>query len=246
MHRLFLACALCALPTVASAMPITLNSFDAGWYTLSGLHDPENDNYFVGDPTSNSAEPVFRNFFVFDLGSLSGAYSAAVLRVWNPGLPSGEVDGFGSPDPTETYVLRDVTTNIASVLDGTAGLAAFADLADGVLFASYTASLADNNSFVEIALNAAGLAALNSNLSGLFALGGSISTLNDDTRDSERLFAGTASTQPGNPVNRVSLVLTPIAVSEPGALALLLGGMLALASKRRYMKVDAASTPKNA
>jgi hypothetical protein len=232
MHRLFLTCALCALPAVASAIPITLDSFDEGWYTRSGVHDPMIDNYLVGDPTSNAAEPEFRNFFVFDLGSLSGTYSAAVLRVWNPGLPFGAVDGFGSPDPTETYVLHDVTTNLASLLDGTAGLAGFADLADGILLGSYAASLADNNTFVEIALNAAALAAINSNLSGMLAFGGSLSTLNDDTGDSERLFAGTGRPQPGNPANRVSLVLMPTAVSEPGTLLLMLGGLLALASKR--------------
>jgi hypothetical protein len=232
MHRHFLVCALCALPAVASATPITIDAFDSGWYTQSGFHDPENDNYFVGDPTSNAAEPVFNNFFIFDLGSLSGAYSAAVLRAWNPTLPSAAVDGFGSPDPTETYVLHDVTTSIASLLDGTAGIAGFADLADGVLFASYSASLTDNGTFVEIALNAAGLAAINSHVSGLFAVGGSLSTLNDNTGDSERLFAGTGVGFAGNPANLVSLVLTPVAVSEPGTLLLMLGGLLALASKR--------------
>jgi hypothetical protein len=234
MRRLFFACVLCTLPAVASAIPITLDSLDSGWYTQSGFHDPETENYFVGDPTSNAAEPVFHNFFVFDLSALSGGYSAALLRVWNPALPLGEVDGFGSPDPTETYLLHDVTTSIADLLDGTAGVSGFADLADGVLFASYTASLADNGTFVEIALNAAGLAAVNSHASGLFALGGSIGTLNDDTTDSERLFAGTGRTQAGNPANRVSLMLTPVAVTEPGMLLLMLGGLLALASKRTH------------
>lgn len=232
MHRYFIACALCALPGIASAIPITLESFDSGWYTQSGFHDPENENYFVGDPTSDALEPVFRNFFVFDLGSLSGSYSAALLRIWNPSRPLNPVDGFGSPDPTETFVLHDVTTSIAALLDGTAGLSGFADLADGTLLASYTASLADNGTFVEIALNAAGLAALNSHVSGLFALGGSISTLNEETTDSERFFAGSRFTRADDPTHGVSIVLTPTAVTEPGTLLLMLGGLLALASKR--------------
>ena len=242
MLRPIAICALCSLPAFASAAPITLDASDTGWYNLTGIQQPRVDNYLVGDPTSDLASAEFRNFFVFDLSALSGTFSSALLRVWNPSLAAGgDTDGFGSPDPTETYELHEVSTSVVSLLDRSGGTSVFDDLGDGAVFGSYTASLADNGTFVEILLNGAGLAALNDHVAGFFALGGAISTLNNDTTDSERLFAASGSIQGGVPPSRVSVVLTPVAVSEPGALVLAMMGLAVLAWMRMRKRVVISS-----
>jgi len=191
---------------------VTLNASDTGWYRSDGYHDPTNSNYVVGDLIDGPDE--YRNFFVFDTSSLTQAITAATLKIWNPagGYASTGLDSPGY----ERYTLFDVTTDLATLTGGFAfaGASTFFDLANGATYGEYVATIADNNSYVYVPLNAAGVAALNA-ADGMFALGGAITTLNNTWDDGDMLFGysgGSAAT----------LVMT---VPEPSTYAMALAGI---------------------
>ncbi|MFM6198248.1 MAG: hypothetical protein ACKPE1_03725, partial [Dolichospermum sp.] len=82
---------------------ITLNAADTGWYSSTGFHDPTNPNYIVGDGT-NPLYPLYRNWFTFNLPTLTAPIISAQLKV--------NTFDYNSPQPSETYQLRDVTTAV--------------------------------------------------------------------------------------------------------------------------------------
>ncbi|MFM5942986.1 MAG: hypothetical protein ACKO9G_06345, partial [Dolichospermum sp.] len=82
---------------------ITLNAADTGWYSSTGFHDPTNTNYVTGDGGS-SLYPLFRNWFTFNLPTLTAPIISAQLRV--------NTYDYDSPQISETYELRDVTTAV--------------------------------------------------------------------------------------------------------------------------------------
>ena len=190
---------LAALLVCASAQhaaAITIDATDRGWYGDNGTHNTSILNYLAGDcgggtcvAGTNTGIDEFRNFFVFDLSGVTAPIASATLRLHNPGgttqFPNNV--GFFSDVGSETYLVNEVSTAIASLLAGTGGVAVFDDLGSGTPFGSITATSAANGTFVEINLNSAAIAALNL-ASGLFAFGGSITTLNGFP-DEETLFA---------------------------------------------------------
>jgi len=149
--------------------PITAS--DRGWYNQTGLHTPSNLNYITGFGGTDIGgdDLVYRNFFVFDLADSPFPYTSATLRLAMP-TPNGYV----STEASETYTLYDVTTPIASLVAGTGGVSAFEDLGSGVVYGTATLTAADMGTVVSIALNAAGLAAINAADGGLWAIGGSL------------------------------------------------------------------------
>jgi hypothetical protein len=229
---------LCLTGASAATSAQAVNAYDRGWYNrLSGNVDfsASNLNYLVGfgPPTLPNPAPgalaQYRNYFAFDLTGYAGqTFSAATLHLYNP--KAGDVNAsatFGgffqfspNPLPYETFVLHDVTTNPTSLLNGSAGNSGYLDLADGQVFGSYNASLADNGHFIDVVLNASGIAALNAATGGIFILGGSISTLDTGGFGSQTIFG--FSNQ--NNLSDTQLLLT-VAVPEPGTYALLLAGL---------------------
>jgi Ca2+-binding RTX toxin-like protein len=159
----------------------TLTSFDTGWYTQGGLHVPALEGYPTGDTALGG--PELRSFFAFDIGPVSQNHvTAATLRIYNP--------LYGSTDASETVRFSEVSTNLTSLLDGTGGVAAFNDLRDAAPgFGEVSVSAADNFSWVEVALNDAGLAALNAAV-GQMAIGGAVTTLSANQFWPELAFLG--------------------------------------------------------
>ena len=206
--------------TVQAAM-VTLSAIDSGSYRSDGLaeggqHVPANQNYVVGWFEDDDFE--HHNFFVFDLSTVSDTIIAAELRLFNP------LDGYMSPDPTETYTVFDVSTVVTTLTDGGSGLTdIFADLGSGLTYGSVVASVADNGTIITVSLNANALDALNA-ASGLFALGGAITTLTRGDFD-EHLFVNT-----NIPPSRTrELVLTSSApIPEPGTLLLIGSGLVGI------------------
>ena len=167
------------LAGTSQATTITLNTIDRGWYDETGLHLPFIVNYiagtdFVETDSGPVPGPVHRNFLLFDLTGI-GTILGAQLRLFNPG--EEPFLGYISADPSETYAVFDVSTDIPSLVNGSGGVSAFGDLGAGTMYGSVATSAADNGTFVEIPLNSDALTALNG-AAGLFAFGGAATTLN--------------------------------------------------------------------
>lgn len=168
---------------------------DRGWYSDTGLHQPSNMNYIVGNCPACSGGSEFRNFFVFDFSDVDGLVTAASLALEH-------TYNQATSDPSETYTLFEVTTPKMALLGGSGGLAAFNDLADGTVYGSYDLASADGGSLVKITLDATGLAALNGAAGGQFILGGAITTLDGDPSTTEVSFG---SGSPGHCISQMIL-----------------------------------------
>ena len=235
-----------ALGTSAVSQAQTLSSVDRGWYDINGIHQNANPNYIAGALQGGSPNTAdVRNFFVFDLGSVTGTITSARLHLWNPAddptTTTVNESGFrstpmgNSPDRTETYQVNDVTTNINDLLAGNlvlgdaTGIARYNDLGNGSIFGSYAATNADNGTFIDIVLNDAALSALNAGLGGLFAFGGSIVTLDALIDNTEALFRFTGFS--GDTQLILTTSVTP--VPEPEIYAMMAAGLGLLAFARR-------------
>jgi len=158
------------------AASVTLSAGDSGWYGSISGHDTSNSNYSVGF-CINFCSPAetMRNFFVFDLSGVNDTITGATLHVFNPSNP---FNGYASLDATETYELFSYESSVVALVGGTGS---YSDLGDGTSYGTVSVSAADNGSFVDVTLNASALSDLNS-ATGLFALGGVISTLSGESR----------------------------------------------------------------
>lgn len=244
MHKRLLNFAMIlALASNASAFAatMTLDAFDRGHWTGTGTHTASNLNYFAGECRSiqcgnGNVPPFTRNFFVFDLRTVTGVITGATLRLQNPpdnpATTNVNEGGFlGSVSSGERYELYSVSTPIPVLTTGTSAPnpnpGVYDDLGDGTLYGSRVMTYADNAGtfpglglFVDIELNAAAIADLNAALGGFFALGGMNGTINLATANSEYMFAFT------NQTHLTQLVLNPpTAVPVPPAMGMLLAGL---------------------
>lgn len=146
-----------------------IHSLDTGWYSDTGSHLDGIPNYFAGLCGDGcSPEGELRDFAVFDLGEFAGGASSAVIRLFNP------VGGYISPNPSELYRLFDVSTGVRDLMaDQTDATGIFDDLGSGLIFGSRIVTVADDGSYIEIALNPDGLDSLNEAV-GSWAVGGAV------------------------------------------------------------------------
>jgi hypothetical protein len=184
-YKSFGALALVAALSVssASAALFTIDRTAQGWYRNSGFtagagHER---NYVAGAIAPGPSSGEYRNFFTFDLGSLDG-------QVIDSGLLRIQTAAYRSPDASETYTLFDVATP-AAALGGSDSVATFVDLGAGTTYGNRVFTSADTGAVVTIALNAAGIAALNAGIGDLLALGGALTTLSGQTAVNEAVFA---------------------------------------------------------
>ena len=206
----------CAMSSGRSFGGIVIPSFDHGHVANDGVNPNMGTNYAVGDSTID----LWHNWFVFDFASLSEPIVAAELLLYNP------PGGFESVDPTEDYTLFDVSTDPLSLAAGMGGIAVYDDLGTGLTYGAYTASAADNDSFIIIELNTDAVASINASLGNLWAVGGALTSL-DDVPSTEALFGFSGDV----PLGMNQLVVTPI--PAPGCLALLAVAALGSSARRR-------------
>ena len=155
--------------------------------------------------------------------------TSATLRLFNPEV-SATLHGYVSPDPTETLNIYEVTTTAADVTGNTAGLAGFDDLGSGQLYGTREVSALDNGTVVEVVLNDAAVAAMNS-ATGLFLVGGALGTIG--TGDQYVFGFSMASFVPDH---TRQLVLDVTAVPEPSTVVFNAIGTLVLAAASRILR----------
>lgn len=167
-HLALAIIALCAFSQLCSAS-IEISPVDYGNYRHNGNHGAASPNYAAfANATTN-----YRNFFVFDLSSVTQTILSATLKLENPQLTANGV--------ASTYTLYDVTTDVATLTTGQTGATAiYADLGTGTIYGSVALGSSIAAGMVEIPLNSNALAAMNAT-SGLFALGGAITTAASST-----------------------------------------------------------------
>jgi hypothetical protein len=201
----------------AETIEITIDPLDRGNYSTAGGHVPSNNSYLVGRIALGS---VWRNFFVYDLSSITGTIVDAKLGYLftTVGLDTA-VQGF------EDYELYDITTPFDILLNGDAEVAAFNDLGSGTLFGSTTIFVEQEEIPFEIQLNPAAIESLNQ-ADGLWGIGGKLTTITPGPNVSE--FYGT--TGVSQDLTTTPLILT-IEIPAPGVLALL--GAAGLCGRRR-------------
>ncbi|MFN2502845.1 MAG: hypothetical protein ABR540_01180 [Acidimicrobiales bacterium] len=193
------AAAVAAAGVVSGDTTVTLNAVDRGWFGEHGLH-PDNPNYAVG--SSQLAQGRMRNFFVFDLSSVSGSVVAANVSAANPSADPGG----------DTYTLREVTTSTAVLsAEATTATAVYDDLGNGPVYGSV--GLGDATlSPVVVPLNDIGVRAVQSAVGDTLAFGGDYAP---SAAGSAVIFADTD----GLPASAVQLVLTvrsgPVTLKSP-------------------------------
>ena len=215
---------LAALPQAAQAQT-DLPATDFGRIFNDGSGGT-NANYFAGFGGITG-----RNFFVFDLSSVSGTITAATLKLYNPasGVDGAGGNGYSSPDATETYDLTSTTSTPAQLAAG--GVPAYNTLGTGTSFNSKSISNADNGTDVLLSFNAAGLSTLNGGIGGLIAVGGQITSISGGATQVAFFF-----THQTSGLHRPTLTITTTSSSapEPGTLALLALGMVGgIVARRR-------------
>jgi hypothetical protein len=222
----WMAISLMGVGTIAQGAVFTIPASDSGWYDSTGRHTNTNGNYIIGRSNiAGDGVVTSTNFFVFDLSSVTGTIIGADLNLRNPSA--------GRQGADRTFTLFDVATPIATLVTshtaGAAGVAIFSDLGAGTVLGTNAGPHA-NNATITTALNASGLAVLQSSLGGLVALGGAYVGA---TGTNNHLFGSTS----GSSVPRELVITTANpTVPEPATLATfatLLGAGLALARRRR-------------
>jgi hypothetical protein len=224
--------------SLVSAQTVVLTQTSRSWYDAAGISPFGDDqpfgNYIAGDyrdPNGHGCYPGcsddYRNYFIFDMSSVTQLILSARLELSVPG-PGGGVpqsgNGFLSSDASENYELHDVVTPIATLQNRTDRMGTHADLGNGVVYGSRTMTSADQGTIVSIELNSSAIAALNA-ATGLFAMGGSLTTL-DSFYNYEFVFGSS-----GGIANVSQLRLT--VVPESSTLLLLGIGAISLLGYRK-------------
>ncbi len=158
---------------------VTLNAVGQGWYNSAGTG--ETRNYSAGEDSGISNTNIYRNWFVFNVPVSSNSIIHAELLI-NDYYNS-------SPNGQETYLLRKVTTPIATLeAVGSGHVGIYNDLGTGAVYsvrsiatneALQTAIIPLNVQFFNDATAASG---------GQIALGGSIATLDAVNNHNQYLF----------------------------------------------------------
>ena len=203
---------------VAYADTFDLTSIDRGIYNDLGDRETSS-NYFVGTDTYQ----IYHDYFVFDLSGVTGVVTSATLSLFNPSSFLGTADVFN---------VYDFNGNISDLSAGTGGTTAYNDLGSGINLASKPVSSADNNTNLELSLNAGGLTLINSLLGGNIAFGGALAGALDPNVF-QYIFGASSGNGPGDGNTRLVLTTAPTAVPEPATLLLLSGALAGLIFKKR-------------
>jgi hypothetical protein len=208
-----------AVASVCSAQASVFNllAFGQGWIRQDGAGNGSfaSNNFIAGNCGANDCGiGEFRNFFRFDVSSISGPISSAVLKL------------------NTSNVQPEQAATVGYSISSTSSLT-FADLGTGTLFGSRNYTNADDFTVQSIALNGAGLAAL---------LAGGTDFIISGRVTSPTLFGPSEANQFvfGSSFGGAELVVTT-GVPEPSTWAMMLIGFAGLAfATRRKVRLQTA------
>ena len=195
------------------------SQFDAGvdnqgyWSDTLSNYD-ENDNYAIG---INPLGDLSRNFFTFDLSSLTFPVISATLELTR--------FNYLSSADSETFGLFDVSTD-AVTLNNNVGTSEsiYNDLGSGISYGQFEILSDDlSTDVLSFELNAAAISDINAAIGGWFSIGGDLLSLGSPIRDNAEALFG--SSQDGG-VQHLVLEVVP----EPATLLLVGLGTLFLRS----------------
>lgn len=175
---------------------VTLTSVAKGWYSSSGGNNPGSANYFAGENNLNTDTNIYRDWFVFDAPISPNAIINAELII----------NGYtiSSPQGEETYLVRGVSTPIATLEAGGPNLTnIYMDLGSNAVYGVRDAFTNESDQFLIIPLNVKFFNDIAAVAGGQIALGGSIVTLDPTNTHNEFLFGFS-----GYSANDVQLRLT--------------------------------------
>lgn len=144
-----------------------ISSQDHGWYTSAGTHISTNINFQSGRANSTT---IYRNFFVFSVPDLPSQDYFFSADLYIPVRSNGITLTLLS---SAIYEIRAIEGSITALTAGN-GIAAYQDLADGLLFGSASFTVANAGSNLKVSFNQSGLNALNAAQGLLFAVGGHV------------------------------------------------------------------------
>lgn len=201
------------------------------------------EHYATGDLGPTFAPMFRRNYFVFDLTSVTDTITSGMLTLWAGTYESG--------DPTESFGLFNCTDpagakGLATALLTGSSTSDFDDpgdplvgaadmlydkLADGPMFlGGFFVSSAVNDTFIDITFTPAGLGYLNSFLGGVVILGGKVPSAVPPAFP-QQPFGFTGPDIPGGDPLTPKLTITTVPEPATG-MFLALAGALTLAGRR--------------
>lgn len=193
-----------------------------------------NSGFLTPTPLDDFPVQSENNFHTFDLSSLTGSITGATLRIF------AEAGSYDSSGPSETIDFFDVATP-AEVLtdplsDTVAAGGAFVDLGSGVLFGSFEIFASDDNSFIDVVLNADAIDSLNDAVgTGPWSIGGTFASV-DGSFNAGNISERVLQSEVGfSPASELVLTGSVAVVPEPtsAALALLACGWFTRRRLRR-------------
>ena len=232
------ACVLTLSSLTANAVVVsTFNHFArGGYFEYNGSFLPTEPN-FAGDIYSAGVYwiggnnfPHFRNYFMFDLaGGFQETITSATLRIFNPaaGLNS---TGY-TPVNFELHQVGTSPSTILSGISGATGQSIYSDLGDGAIYSSVTAGVSSQNGYIDLVLNTAAIADLQS-AAGVFTFGGRVVEEGEGGGVARSLFRAT---NDSTAVTQL-IVETLEPVPVPGAVWLFSSGLLGLVGTARSKK----------
>jgi hypothetical protein len=164
------------LPTLelsySDASTASVTASFASWYRSDGLPGV-GDNWIAGVCGSSDIclgdNLSYRSAFVFSIPDASILVTGAYIQSF---VEDNPLPGYISTNPTGIYTLYEVSTDPSDLTNFVAGVGIYNDLGTGTAFGSQVFSAADNGTFVQINLNAAGLASINAASDLNWAVGG--------------------------------------------------------------------------
>jgi len=216
----------------AAADPIIFNTSDSrfdpgvdnqGWWSATQSNVDVNDNYFAGltcdSPACTTVHDV-RDFFSFDLSSLSGDVVSATL----------EVRRSFNQSASPTFALFDVSTDPVTLNNNTGTSAAiFNDLGTGKSYGEFRVPNGAADDVLRFPLNATAIADIQASAGGFFSIGGAVR--------GGFLFGGSTGSA-GSGIQRLVINTKGIEspVPEPATVTYLMVGAAALFRRRRTQK----------